>query len=85
MGFLAVTKKRIICITYWKRQINISVDDQKISEIFVNIPKEKTFSISFESSVFRNGWSGVIEFQFKTEKSQQFYDIFRSIGAQQNA
>ena len=82
-GCLVVTGKRIVCFTYGKRQINISVEDPKISEIFVNIPKEKTLSISFESSRFRDGWAGVIEFLFKTEKAQQFHDALIGIGAQQ--
>ncbi len=84
-GCLAITKRRIVCFTYWKCQINIAVDDPKISELYVNIPAKETLSISFESSVFRDGWSGVIEFRFKTEKARQFYDVLRSIGARKGA
>ena len=82
-GCLAVTGKRVICFTYGKRQINISVEDPKISEIFVSIPKAETLSISFESSRFRDGWAGVMEFRFKTEKAQQFHEALTAIGAQQ--
>jgi hypothetical protein len=78
-----VTGKRIVCFTYGKRQINISVEDPKMSEIFVNIPKAKTLSISFESSRFRDGWDGVIEFLFKTEKAQEFHAALIAVGAQQ--
>ena len=53
--------------------------------LYVNIPKGHTLSISFESSVFRDGWSGVIEFQFKKEKARQFHDVLKSIGARQGA
>ncbi len=34
-GCLVITKKRIICYTYWKRQINISVDDPRLSKLYV--------------------------------------------------
>ncbi len=81
-GCLVVTKKRIVCFTYWKRQINISVEDPRLSEIFVNVPKAETLSISFESSVFRDGWAGVIEFRFKTEKAHEFHEVLKSLGAQ---
>lgn len=82
-GSLVVTSKRIICFTYWNRQINIAVDDPKITELFVSNPSENMFSISFESGVFRDGWSGVIEFLFKTEKARQFHTAFKSAGATQ--
>ena len=82
-GCLVVTGKRIVCFTYGKRQINISVEDPKISEIFVSTPKAENLSISFESSRFREGWAGVMEFRFKTEKAQQFHDALTAIGAQQ--
>ena len=36
-GCLVVTGKRIVCFTYGKRQINISVEDPKMSEVFVNV------------------------------------------------
>lgn len=82
-GCLAVTKERVVCYTYWKRQINISVKDPKIPELYVDVPKEKKLSISFESSIFREGWEGVIEFSFHTEKALLFRDALLSIGAQQ--
>ena len=84
-GCLAVTEKRVVCFTNWKRQINISVEDPKIAHLYVGVPAEDILSISFESSVFREGWEGVIEFRFKTEKAMQFSDVLRSVGAQQGA
>lgn len=82
-GFLAVTKERVVCYTYWKRQINISVEDPKASNLYVDVSEEQRLSVSFESSVFRKGWEGVIEFQFNTEKALLFRDALVSIGAQQ--
>jgi hypothetical protein len=82
-GCLLVTKKRIVCFTYWKRQINIAVDDQRVSEISVEIPQKNVLSISFESSAFREKWEGIMEFRFKTEKANEFYNVLRSFGVQQ--
>jgi hypothetical protein len=81
-AWLAVTNKRILCYTYRKRQINISVEDPKIANIFVSTPSDEILSISFESSVFRDGWEGIIEFKFKTEKAKLFYHALSAIGAQ---
>lgn len=81
-GWLAVTNKRVLCYTYRKRQINISVEDPNISNIYICTPSENIFSISFESSAFRDEWEGIIEFKFKTEKAMLFYNALNAIGAQ---
>ena len=84
-GCLVVTKERVICYTYGKRQINISVKDPKIDNLYVDISKEEKLSISFESSDFREGWNGLIEFRFNTNKAHQFRGALIEIGAQQGA
>jgi len=84
-GCLVITKKRVICYTYRKRQINISVEDPKIANLYVDILKEEKLSLSFESSDFRQGWNGVIEFRFNTDKAHQFREALLTIGAQQGA
>ncbi|MDZ7830304.1 MAG: hypothetical protein U5L07_00975 [Desulfobacterales bacterium] len=81
-GCLVITKVRAVCYTYGKRQINISVKDPKIANLYVDMPEEQTLSLSFESSNFREGWEGVIEFRFNTDKALLFRDAFIAIGAQ---
>ncbi|ACN16466.1 hypothetical protein HRM2_33910 [Desulforapulum autotrophicum HRM2] len=82
-GCLAVTKTRVVCYTYGKRQINISVKDPKIVSLYVDTPTKQKLCISFESSNFRDGWQGVIEFQFRTDKAFLFREALAAIGAQQ--
>lgn len=81
-GCLAVTKARVVCYTYGKRQINISVEDPKIANLYVDIPTEQKLSLSFESSDFLEGWQGVIELRFGTEKAHLFREALIGIGAQ---
>lgn len=81
-GCLVITKKRIICYTYWKRQINISVDDPRLSKLYVGVSDQHKLSVSFESSLFRDGWEGVIDYRFKTDKAVQFQDALISLGVQ---
>jgi hypothetical protein len=80
---LAVTRARVVCYTYGKRQINISVKDPKMSKLFVDTPREQELCLSFESSDFQEGWRGVIEFRFNTDKALLFRDALVAIGAQQ--
>jgi hypothetical protein len=84
-GCLVVTKERVICYIYGKRQINISVEDQKIANLYVDIQKEEKLCLSFESSDFQEGWNGLIEFRFITTKAHQFCEALIEIGAQQGA
>jgi len=81
-GCLAITKVRVICCTFGKRQINIAVDDARMAHLFVDTPEDTKLSISFESSNFRDGWEGVIEFRFNTEKANPFRDTLVRFGAQ---
>lgn len=81
-GSLVVTQRRVFCATYGKRQINIATDDEKVSNLYVDAPASDRLSLSFESGDFREGWRGVIEFRFRTEKASQFHDALLAIGAQ---
>ena len=80
-GSLAVTEKRVLGFTFGSRQINILVEDPRISELRVDAPDDRTLSVSFESSVFQEDWSGVLEFRFKTDKARRFLDALTSAGA----
>lgn len=81
IGSLAVTKKRLLCYTYKKRQINIDVRDPKMTHFYVNIPRKNEFALSFESSSFQEDRQGVIEFLYRTEKANKFYEVFICLGA----
>lgn len=80
-GCLVVTNERVVCYTYGKRQINISVKDPRMADLHVDVPEERRLTISFESSVFRPGWTGVMEFRFDTEKALLFRDALVAVGA----
>lgn len=84
-GCLVITKKRVIAYTFGKRQLNIGVNDPKLPEIFADVPDAETLVISFESSVFREGWQGVMAFKFKTGKASQFMETLKDIGVRQGS
>jgi hypothetical protein len=81
-GCLVITGKRIIWYTYGKRQISISVDNPRLAELYADAADQEKLSVSFESSVFRDGWQGVIDYRFKTNKAIQFQDALLSLGVQ---
>ena len=81
-GCLVITRHRILCYTFGRRQINISVDDPHIADLLAAVPRPGQLSLSFESGVMLPGWSGRMEFRFHTDKAGQFQDVLLSLGAQ---
>jgi hypothetical protein len=84
-GFLVITKKRVLAYTFKKRQINIGVNDPKISELYATLDGSEKIVISFEASSFHDDWKGVVELQFNTPKAQDFYDALLDVGVQSGA
>lgn len=82
-GCLVVTKVRVICYTFGKRQINISAKDPRLANLYIDTPKENKLCLSFESSDFREDWHGVIELRFNTDKALLFRNALLATGAQQ--
>lgn len=79
-GCLILTKKRLLCYTYAKRQINIAIDDSKLSQLFIGLPKPEVLSLSFDAALFQENCSGILEFQFHTEKAPSFFEAFKQLG-----
>jgi hypothetical protein len=80
-GALIVTRARLAVYSYWKRQINVAVDDARLRDLFVHVPEEGKLRLSFEASAFRDGWQGVIEYRFGTPKARRFHEVLTSLGA----
>lgn len=81
-GCLVITKEKVVCYTYRRRQINISVKDPKITKLYVKTLNEEKLYLSFKSTDFQDSWNGVIKFQFNTKKALQFHKALIEIGAQ---
>ena len=80
-GSLAVTGKRVVCYTYGRCQLDLATDDPRIRDLRVDVPATDRFRIAFESSLFHDGWQGVIELRFRTLKAQQFLEALAGLGA----
>ena len=81
VGSLAISRKRVLCYTFRKRQINIASDDPRLGQLHVEVPEPDVLVITFESSDFRPGWQGEIKFKFKTERAREFFDALAAVGA----
>ena len=80
-GCLVITSKRVVCYTFSKPQINIAIDDPRITNLYYSMPGKDILSISFDSMVFKDEWEGIIELQFKTPLASEFYEKLQAITA----
>jgi len=80
LGCLLVTSRRLLACSFGKRQINIALDDPRLGDIYLRQTGFDRLAISFEAAHFREGWQGVMEFRFKTEKASDFNDKLLSLG-----
>ena len=79
-GFLAITEKRVISYGYFHPQINVPVDDPRLSSLHTELVGEQKLSISFETSLFHSDWQGVIELRFNTPKAREFHQRLLGLG-----
>ena len=75
LGSIAVTRARLVCYAFSKRQINIPLDDPRMEQVRILCGADGVLSIAFESSLFREGWNGVIEMRFHSDITHRFHDV----------
>ncbi len=80
VGWLAIPQKRVLSYTLGKRQINIMLDDPKLSKLFVQNPKPGILIISFNAKVYHDDWSGKLELKYKTVQAEDFFEKLLSLG-----
>jgi hypothetical protein len=78
-GFLAVTQKRIISYLYGKPILDLPIKDPRITAITATLVKANQIELAFESSIFQNNWSGLINLRYNTAKAQEFYNTIQKI------
>lgn len=80
VGCLVITRKRIVCYTFGKRQMHISVDDPAIADLCADLPEKEILAVSFDAGRFRSGWQGILEFRFNTDQADRLYQALTAAG-----
>lgn len=79
-GAIALTRKRLIAYAYWRRLINIPLDDPRLEQIDMRMMSEERLELDFESALFHPDWQGRITVQLRTSKAQSILDTLRRLG-----
>ncbi|MCD0461170.1 hypothetical protein [Roseiconus lacunae] len=63
-GSFAISQDRLIAFRGWRRMINLSFDDPRFREVMFSLDRQ-TLIIEHDASLFRDDWSGSIEYRFR--------------------
>ena len=73
-GSLVLTGIRFAGFQYSNPIINVPLEEKWLNELDCSVRGEKTLLVSFDSSVFHEDWSGMIECRFSTEYARLFLE-----------
>ncbi len=73
-GSLVLTGIRFAGFQYSKPIINVPLEEKWLNELDCSVRREKTLSVSFDSSAFHEDWSGMIECRFSTNYARLFLE-----------
>jgi hypothetical protein len=77
VGSIAVSDDRIIAFRWRTRLINAVFDDPRFSKLSF-AADEQTLSIAHDAALYRDDWSGLLEYRFHTPEAQQIATMARS-------
>ena len=72
IGSLAVTRTRFIAYSFWRRQINVALDDPAFSVLQIGQPQADVLEVAFDAGAVRPGWQGRMVLRFRTRQADQF-------------
>ncbi len=76
-GSIAVAENRIVAFRWRKRIINTNFDDPRFDKISFTIV-DHTLIVSHDAALYRDDWSGSIEYRFRTPDAERIADLVHS-------
>ena len=78
-GSLVITKKHFLGFSYFREIIGIPLDDKLMKELDVKLENENILLISFDVSVFHEGWKGEIEYRYSFPQAGDFFNRLKEL------
>ena len=72
---IALTQVRLVALQYSRPAINVPFTDDRIRGLRLSIEGDETLLIAFDPSLFHNGWSGTMEYRFRTSQAKAFLEM----------
>lgn len=74
---IALTKVRLVALSRSSPVIDVPLADARIRRLRLLPEGDDTLLIAFDAALFRDDWSGTIEYRFRTPQARLFADAVR--------
>lgn len=76
-GSIVLTQARLVSLLSLSAAIDVPLTDERIRSMRFSVEKEGTLLVSFDPSLFYPGWSGTMEYRFRTSEAPAFLEKLR--------
>jgi hypothetical protein len=76
-GSIVLTQVRLVSLTTLSQAIDVPLTDGRIRSMRFSVEKEGTLLVAFDPSLFHPGWSGTMEYRFRTIEAPAFVEKLR--------
>ena len=71
-GGLVLTQVRLVSLISLNQAIDVSLTDERIRSMRFSVEKASTLLIAFDPGLCHPGWSGTMEYRFRTTEAEAF-------------
>jgi hypothetical protein len=76
-GSIILTQVRLVSLISLSQAIDVPLTDDRIRSMRFSVEKEGTLLVAFDPSLFHPGWSGAMEYRFRTTEAEAFVEKLR--------
>ena len=76
-GSLVLTQVRLVSLLSLSTAIDVPLTDERIRRMQFSVEKNDTLLVAFDPSLFHPGWSGTMEYRFRTTEAPAFLEKLR--------
>jgi len=76
---ISLTSKNLIGASMSGYCFDVSLTDKRIKEMNFETDKDGTLVVAFDAGLFRNDWSGKLEYRFKTDQAVDFIENLKKL------
>lgn len=68
-GSIVLTQVRLVSVISLSQAIDVPLTDERIRSLRFSVEGQDTFLVAFDPSLFHPGWSGTMEYRFRTPEA----------------
>jgi hypothetical protein len=76
---LVLTEARLFALGSSHTIIDVPLEDERLGRVSFSLEADGTLLVAFDAALFRQDWSGKIEYRFRTQYGQAFLDKLRGV------